>query len=118
MLKILTLTILALTFTGIAFAAEEGTEKEPSFAEETYAKALDVNTKKTEAAYGAYAKELEVANQAVAKSLQTTIKDLNDPKKFPKLDMKQRANNIEQLEEKISELKKGALSDTVVASWE
>jgi hypothetical protein len=107
-----TLKTLSLTLIAVACFAGEAT---PSFADEAYAKAVDASSKKAESAYEAYQKELAAASAAVIKSLEATIKELNDPKKYAKLGMKERAAAIEELEKKIAAVKEGAVGEGIVA---
>jgi hypothetical protein len=120
MLKI-TSTLLALAMaTSGAFGADPPGEKpkEKTPAEVAYEKLLADNTKQAEAAYVAYEKALAAANQKILAGLEATIKDLNDMKKFPKLDIAARAKAIEEVKAKIEEVRKGAVGEVIVKRQE
>jgi len=111
MLKTLTLSILALS---VAMAGDPPDAPKKSEAELLYEKLLEANVKPAAVAYEAYAKALEAANKKIIAGLEATIKDLNDTKKFPKLDIAARAKMIEEVKAKIEEVKKGAIGEAVV----
>jgi hypothetical protein len=115
----LTSTLLAIAMAASAgWAADPpGAEPKPKTpAEVLYEKLLVENTKPVDAAYVAYLKALDVANQAILKKLEAAKKEYNDMKKFPGMDVAARAAALAEIDKKIEEVKKGAVADVVVAA--
>jgi len=66
------------------------------------------------AAYEAYLKLLPDASEQVIKALETDLADLSDMRKFPNLDVKERAEAASALEERIKSAKEGnAISEAI-----
>ena len=115
----LTLMALAAASAGV-FAADTPGEEAPKpkpIEDALWEKALADNAKAADTAYGAYQKALADASTKVQKALEANIKDLNDPKKFGALGMKERAAAIAALEERIKAVKEqGAVGEAIVAA--
>lgn len=111
-----TATLAALLLAVGAFGADPPTDA-PKKTETKllYERLVEANTKATEVAYAAYVKALEAANVKILAGLEASIKDFNDTKKFPKLDIATRAKMIEELKEKAAEVKKGSVGEAIVA---
>jgi len=108
--------ILASLLAFAAFAADEAPKK-PSFAEDAYNKAIEANSKDVYKNYDLYLKSLEAANQKIVKALEGVKADLNNVKKGS-MSLTDRADAIKAIDEKIAELKKGALGEIVVRKSE
>jgi len=117
-----TMNRLTSTLLAIALAASAGWAADPpgaeapkkSEAELLYEKLFEANTKQADAAYVAYLKALEAANQKILAGLEAAKKDLNDPKKG-KLSITERAKAIAEIDAKILEVKKSGVGEAIVA---
>jgi hypothetical protein len=113
-----TATILSLALAvsaGWAADPPAAEEKPKTPAEVLYEKLLADNTKQADAAYVAYQKALDAANQKILVGLEAAKKDLNNPKKG-NLSITERAAAIAEIDKKIEEVKKGAVGEAVVAA--
>ena len=111
MFKLLALALL----TTLIFAAES---EKPSLATQIYEASVSATAGKAAKAYSLYTKELESANKEVLKSLEAAKADLNSGKKYNFLTVQQKSNAIEELDAKITEIKKGFIGDWIAKGGE
>lgn len=83
--------------------------------DEVYNKAIVVNSKEVDKTYNSYQAALNAANNKIIKSLETLKAELNDPKKFVKLSISEKATSIAEVSKKIEDLNGGALAEYVAA---
>lgn len=91
--------LLSVTTHG-AVAAEQN-----AIAEEMWDKAIADNAARASSAYAAYRQAVRDALPQVIKALQQDLANLNDARKFPDLDIQQRAEAISALQERIDAAK-------------
>jgi hypothetical protein len=108
-------SILAITALGVLPAGEADAKPRP-IDETLWEKAVADNAKEADKAYAAYQKALEAANAKVIKALEASIKELNDPKRFGGVGVKERAAAISALEARIESVKQGELGTAIVAN--
>lgn len=109
------LSMLAILATAPVAAGEADAKPRP-IDETLWEKALADNAKDADKAYAAYQKALEAANAKVIKALEASIKELNDPKRFGGVGVKDRAAAISALEARIESVKQGELGNVIVAN--
>jgi len=112
MLKIFTLTILALS-ASLAFGEDKPAVKSPT--DVLYEKVVAENTRDTIKTYDLYCKQLAEASARVVKSLESIKADLNNPKKFTNMSITERADMMKAIDEKIKSVDEGAVGDGIVA---
>ena len=118
MTKISTILLALALGASAAFCADPPTaEAKPSAADQLYEKALKDSRayKETEKAYEAYAKSLDKANKEIISALESAKKDLEKTPYNGGLSVQQRAKALEELDQKIDDVKKGAIGDSLVA---
>ena len=85
-----------------------------SLAEKMWDEAVANQAARASAAYEAYLKLLPDASEQVVKALEADLADLNDMRKFPNLDVKERAEAASALQEWINSAKEGnAVSEAI-----
>ncbi|MFM8885306.1 MAG: hypothetical protein ACKOKC_02675 [Chthoniobacterales bacterium] len=83
-------------------------------AEEIWKQAVDAESEQAKRALLGYEKALGDATEEVTKIMEAKLKDLNDVKKFTQLDIKQRAELIAELENKLIAIKEnGAVEEAI-----
>jgi len=118
MTKISTILLALALGASAAFCADPPTaEAKPSAADQLYEKALKDSRayKETEKAYEAYAKSLDKANKEIISALESAKKDLEKTPYNGGLSVQERAKALEELDQKIDDVKKGAIGDSLVA---
>jgi len=113
MLKIFTLTILALS-ASLAFGEDKPAVKSPT--DVLYEKVVAENTRDTIKTYDLYCKQLAEASARVVKSLESIKADLNNPKKFTNMSITERADMMKAIDEKIKSVDEGAVGDGIVSA--
>ena len=113
MLKIFTLTILALS-ASMAFGEDKPAVKSPT--DILFEKVVAENTRDTIKTYDLYCKQLAEASARVAKSLEGIKADLNNTKKFTNLSITERADMMKAIDEKIKSVDEGAVGDGIVSA--
>jgi len=111
--KILTLTILALS-ASLAFGEDKPAVKSPT--DILFEKVVAENTRDAIKTYDLYCKQLAEASARVAKSLEGTKADLNNPRKLTNLSIAERADMMKEIDEKIKRVDDGAVGDGIVSA--